>query len=359
MGLEYKEEGTADKMKKKKIIKIICIVLIFALVGAGGFGIYVFNRFNSNKMDAVHSYDKIYSREAVTYDVGEDGEFAVLKINDTHFFDGVCEKDKHTLEDLKAILDKTPCDLIVINGDMVDGFNLKLSYDKQQSTALLAELLESYDIPWTFAPGNNDSEMDGENEDIIAFMMQYENFICGNEKDIDGDMQFFIDLTYEDELAHTIAIMDSNARSPKVIGGYDYIKENQINWLLNGIEERGVKTSVFFHMNTPAFKTAYEEGEVYEGFPSEYVFPLDDIKKNELFDNMTADNEYISLISIGHVHSNDMCRFYNGRYYQLSSVSGYSAIRLGDMIPSCTLTVIDVTEEDKQEMYEFSKVTAE
>lgn len=345
-------------MKNKKIIKIVCIALVVVLLGAGGFGAYVLNRFNSNVMDAVHSYEEIYYLEPITYDVGEDGEFAVLKINDTHFFDGVCHSDAQTLADLKVILDKTPCDLIVVNGDMVDGFNLKSSYNKQQAIRLFAELLESYDIPWTFAPGNNDSEIDGENEDVIAFLMQYENFVCGNEEGVDGDMQFFIDLTYEGKTAHTIVIMDSHARSPKAIGGYDYIKENQINWLLQGIEERKVKTSIFFHMNTPAFKTAYEEGEAYEGFPSAYVFPLDDIKKNDLFDSMTADNEYISLISIGHVHSNNMCHFYNGRYYQLSSVSGYSAIHPKDMMPSCTLTVIDVTEENPQYMYAFSKVEA-
>ena len=73
---------------------------------------------------------------------------------------------------------------------------------------------------------------------------------------------------------------------------------------------------------------------------------------------MTADNEYISLVSIGHVHSNNMCHFYNGRYYQLSSVSGYNASHPSDMIPSCTLTVIDVTETNIQEMYQFSKVEA-
>ena len=85
---------------------------------------------------------------------------------------------------------------------------------------------------------------------------------------------------------------------------------------------------------------------------------LDTITENKLFDEMTADNEYISLISIGHVHSNNMCHFYNGRYYQLSSISGYNASHPDDLIPSCTLTVIDVTEENAKEMYHFEKVVA-
>ena len=346
-------------MNKKKIVRIIAIILAVVLLGAGSFGGYVLYRFNFNApKDLKNSYDEIYNQPQITYDVGDDGEFSVLKINDTHFYNGTCEKDAKTIEDLKVILDSTPCDFIVMNGDMIDGFNLNADYDKYGAAKIFADLVDSYNIPWTFLPGNNDGEIDGENEDLIAYLMQYKNFVYGNEVNIDGDMQFFIDLEYKGELAHSLAFLDSNARTIKAIGEYDYIKESQINWLLSKIDERKVKTSVFFHMNTPEFKTAFEQGEAYENFPSAYVYDLDNITKNKLFDDMTADNEYISLISIGHVHSNNMCSFYNGRYYQLSSVSGYNASHPDDMKPSCTLTVIDVTETNPQEMYEFSKIEA-
>ena len=348
-----------DAMNKKTIIKAIAVVLAVVIVCGGAFGGYVLYRFNFNgPKDLAHSYEEIYNQNSITYDVGDDGKFTVLKINDTHFFNGTCENDKKTITDLKAILDKTPCDFIVANGDIVDGFNLVSDYDKYGGLKIFADLVDSYNIPWTFIPGNNDSEFDGENEDVIAYLMQYENFVCGNEKDVDGDMQYFVDLEYEGKLVHSLAIMDSNARTIKAIGKYDYIKESQINWLLDGIENRKVKTSVFFHMNTPAFKDAFEKGEAYEGFPSAYVYALDTITENKLFDEMTTDNEYISLISIGHVHSNNMCHFYNGRFYQLSSVSGYSASHPDDLIPSCTLTVIDVTQENTKEMYHFEKIEA-
>lgn len=348
-----------DIMNKKTIIKAIAVVLTVALICGGTFGGYILYRFNFNgPKDLPHSYEEVYNQKLVTYDVGDDGEFSVLKINDTHFYNGTCENDRKTMSDLKIILDKTPCDFIVVNGDMVDGFNLVTDYDKYGATKIFADLVDSYDIPWTFIPGNNDSEIDGENEDLIAYLMQYENFVCGNEKNIDGDMQYFVDLEYKGEIAHSLAFMDSNARTIKAIGKYDYIKENQIDWLLDGIENRKVKTSVFFHMDTPAFKTAFEKGEAYEGFPSAYVYELDTITENKMFDEMTADNKYISLISIGHVHSNNMCHFYNGRYYQLSSISGYNASHPDDLIPSCTLMVIDVTEDNAKEMYHFEKVIA-
>ena len=339
---------------KKFLISLVAVILTAVLV----FGGYVGYRMFAAAPEAQHSYGEIYEQKQVVINTDEKGLLRVLKINDTHFFDGTCSSDKKTLDDLKVILDKTPCDFIVLDGDIVDGFNLKLSYDKYTAIDLLAQLIESYNTPWTFAPGNNDSEIDGENEDVIAFMMQYENFVCGNEKGVDGDMQFFADVMHNGELVHTIAIIDSGARTVKAIGKYDYIKESQINWLLDGIEERRVKTSIFFHMATPAFKAAYENGEDYDGMPREELFPFDEIPKNVLFDDMTKGNEYISLISTGHIHSNNLCSFYKGRYYQLSSVSGYSAMRMPGSVPSCTLTVIDTNQTDTQKMYSFEKIEA-
>lgn len=342
----------------KKFWKVLLSLIAVVLAGVIAFGGYLGYRLFISAPETQHSYEEVYSQQQVVLNADDNGLLRVLKINDTHFFDGVCENDKKTLEDLKIILDRTPCDLIVVNGDLVDGFNLEPNYDKYKAIELFATLLESYNVPWTFAPGNNDSEIDGENEDVIAFMMQYDNFVCGNEENIDGDMQFFIDVMYQNELVHTIAIMDTGARTTKAIGKYDYIKENQINWLLDGIAERKVKTSVFYHMATPAFKEAYENGEDYDGMPKLEKYRFDEIAENVLFDNMTKDNEYISLISTGHIHSNNLCSFYNGRYYQLSSVSGYSASRGPETIPSCTLTVIDTTQTDTKQTYQFEKIEA-
>ncbi len=342
------------KKYKKLLLSLISVILVIAI----GFCAYLSTRFFGNTLEYDGGYEDIYSQEQITLNADDNGVFRVLKINDTHFYNGTCENDAKTLADLKVILDKTPCDFIVADGDIVDGFNLSPSYDKEQALTLFADLVDSYGILWTFLPGNNDGEIDGENEDIIAFFMQYKNFVCGNEQGVDGDVQFFVDIEYNGTLAHSLAFMDSHARTLKAIGKYDYIKENQINWLLRELDNRNVKTSVFFHMNTPAFKTAFDEGEQYENFPSAYVFPLDKITKNKLFDDMTADNENISLLSIGHVHSNNMASLYNNRYYQLSSVSGYNASFNGDITPSCTLTTIDVTETDVKYMYEFEKVEA-
>lgn len=333
---------------------MLSIVLVFAI----SFGSYILYRFNCNKVDTdgAYSYEDIYNQEQLTLDVAADGKFRVLKINDTHFFNGTCENDVKTLESIEKVLDSTPCDLIIVNGDLVEGFNLSTKYDKSEALHNFAELITRYNIPWTFVPGNNDGEIDGENEDVIANLMQYSDFLCGNRKGIDGAMQLFIDLNYNGNFVHSVAVLDSNSRKIKAIGSYDYIKQSQVDWLLEGVNERKVSTSVFFHMPTPAFKAAYENGEAYENFRRFDNNNYAEVTENELFDNAVEGNEYITLLSCAHQHGNNMCSFYNNRYYQLSSVSGYSAGRRTEIVPSCTLTTIDVNVDDVQSMYEFEQI---
>ncbi|MCC8073763.1 MAG: hypothetical protein LIO62_06540 [Clostridiales bacterium] len=138
---------------------------------------------------------------------------------------------------------------------------------------------------------------------------------------------------------------------------YESMTESQINWLNDGIYERSVTASVFFHMPTPAFQEAYDNGAEYAGFDMYNTIPYDDIEGNSLFDEMTQDNEYIKLISCAHQHSNNMCSLYNGRYYQLSRVSGYSAGRADFITPSCTLVSINVNSNEATGMYYFEQIT--
>lgn len=343
-------------MKAKKMKRVILSIIALMISAALLFGGYLMYRFNCNKSVGQLDYSTVISNEPIALDADENGVFSILKINDTHFFDGVCDNDIKTLDGIKSVLDTTSCDLIIVDGDLVEGFNLKADYDKFQAIDIFAELIESYNIPWTFAPGNNDGEIDGSNKDIIAHMMRYNHFICGNEKDVDGDMQFFIDIHYQNKFVHTIAVMDSGARTPKAIGNYDYIKQNQIDWLFDGISQRNVKASVFFHMPTVDFQSAFDKGEVYGDFEMYNTYPYDEIEKNKLFADAVKGNENISLISCAHQHSNNMCSFYDGRYYQLSSCSGYGAGHHDFIIPSCTLTTIDLKDNNTQTMYSFEEL---
>ena len=343
--------------KKDVIKRVILLLVTLVFVGGALFGTSVLSRFYTDKSpNKDFSYEAVYTAEKLSLEADKSGALRVIKINDTHFFNGTSENDVRTLELIRSVLDKTPCDFIVINGDLVDGFNLNKSYDKFGAIDIFASLLEEYETPWTFAPGNNDCEIDGDNESIIAFMMQYEHFVCGNSEGVPGSVNFTVDVNYNGEKVHSIAIMDSLARKPRAIGPYQAMDEAQAKWLDNTVKEGGVRTSVFFHMPTGAFKDAYDNGESFDGIERYETFPYAEKDGDTVFDNVISQNELITLISCGHQHSNNMCSFYNGRFYQLSSVSGFSAMRNDFIIPSLTLTTINTLEENVQNMYQFEQI---
>lgn len=344
------------KSNKQLVIKVISIITAAVLLAAGSFCGYLLYRFNCDKSNTKNSYELVYNAKQVNMNTDENGVFRIIKINDTHMYNGTCENDKKTLEQIEKILDDTACDFIVLDGDIVDGFNLKADYDKYDALERIADIVEKQSVLWTFAPGNNDFEIDGSNEDIIAFLMQYDHFVYGNTKGIDGAMQFVADVYNGDKLVHSIAIMDSGARKPKAIGPYQAMTENQASWLDSEVNARGVATSVFFHMPTNAFQAAFDNGEAYNGFDMYNTYPYDEIKNDYIFDDIIKDNENITLISCAHQHSNNMCSFYNNRYYQLSSVSGYNAGRRDFINPSCTLTTINTNSSNVKDMYSFEQI---
>lgn len=343
-------------MKSKKIKRLLLSVFCVFLAVVLCIGGYLFYRINCDKSNAVHSYSEVYAQQQITMDTAQDGSFRIMKINDTHLLNGTCDNDVKTLDGLKKALDARRCDLVIIVGDLVEGFNLDLSYDKYQAISCMAELIESYDVAWTFVPGNNDGEIDGSNEDVIAYMMQYDHFLYGNEEGVDGAMQLFIDLNYQGKTAHSIALFDSGARKPTVIGKYDYIKQSQIEWLVNGVADRDVSTSVFYHIATPDFHNAYYYGEVYGSFQMENNNGYCPVKKNTPMAEAIKGNSNITLLSCAHQHGNNMCTFYKDRYYQLSTVSGFGAGRPDYMVPACTYMTIHVNENDVKAMYEFEQI---
>lgn len=109
-------------------------------------------------------------------------------------------------------------------------------------------------------------------------------------------------------------------------------------------------------MPTNAFKDAYDNGEHTEGIEKYETFPYAEKKGDTAFDSVISDNKLITLISCGHQHSNNMCSYYNGRYYQLSCAGGFSAMRNSFITPSCTLTEINTLEENVKDMYSFTQI---
>lgn len=340
----------------KKVIRYALIIVLLIALGGCAFGAYVGGRVWVNLLPLEDEYESIYSREQYSLTVDESGRLDVLKINDTHFVNGKTEEDVKTLKGIEVALAQREFDFIVLDGDIIDGFNLNPRYDKEGAIISIAELIEKYDTPWTFVPGNNDGEIDGSTRDVIAYMLRYENFVAGNVEGIYGDLQFYVDVKFSGQSVHTLAFMDTGMRKPKITGKYDHVRENQIKHLKEEINARGVKTSLFMHMQTPAFEEAYKLGEYYANIPNRCSDAYSSIPKNSLFDKEMEDVELLTLVSCGHQHGNSLCSYYDNRYYELASPSGYSAWMPDGVNPTLTVISINVLLENVKDIYQFEKI---
>ena len=90
-----------------------------------------------NKGDITGRSDLISvdDRDLPDFEVGADGIFTVLQITDTHFFNGIWYKDTKTLFAIKEQIIALKPDLVIATGDIFDGYNDNIFYNKYSAIA--------------------------------------------------------------------------------------------------------------------------------------------------------------------------------------------------------------------------------
>jgi len=293
--------------------------------------------------------------------VRDSGNFVILQFTDMHLT-GTRGKDARTLAAIEEQLISVDPDLVVITGDMLEGFNSKLVADKRGALCAVADIFERHRRFWAWVPGNNDTEYLGSSADVAAFLGQsYPHCLIANAKDVTGATHFVIPV--EDaggEIVHALVFMDSLARDPETnYMTYECMKKNQADWLrvqLNALKTQAplAKVSVFFHSNTPAFTRAKHEGEPYAGNYAMLDFPDSwTIRGNEIIDRAIADAGSVGLVSIGHLHpGRNWCAFLDGTYYHITRASGYQATSK----PGAAVITIHTYDGSPRRLYDFEEI---
>lgn len=156
----------------------------------------------------------------------QNDEFKILQVSDLHFNSDFgtckdqvneehgCKADAKTLSFLHQVLDLESPDLVVLTGDIIDGFN---TMDYQ--TAILKALSPfiSRSIPFAIALGENDKNQYASREEIINFIMELPYSMMGNNdpkqhhNSISGDKTNYALRIYDsknDHLQNVIYILD-------------------------------------------------------------------------------------------------------------------------------------------------------
>lgn len=248
--------------------------------------------------------------------------FKILQVADLHFstlegecrdqFPAVdnCKADARSLKFINEVVDIESPDLVVLTGDQIFGEN---SFDSITTILKVVSVFIEYKIPYAVMLGNHDDEGSLKARELMEFIetLPYSLTKLG-PTEIDGVGNYILRVKHTDSRKDIISlyILDSHKkhRNPKMEPGYDWIKENQLEYLANEYNSN-IKPNQhpkhlsfgFFHIPLPEFTNVpnqYMKGTLKEGItaPRYNSFARDALSRIG-----------VSIVGVGHDHCNDYC----------------------------------------------------
>lgn len=205
----------------------------------------------------------------------QDGTFKIVQFTDVHHH-SEDENDLPTFEVMKEVLAKETPDLVVFTGDLIS------SHNNPHAKAAFLEVTavaQEAGIPYAYVLGNHDSESDVPREEMFA--LRTDEPLCLSEPgpaDISGVGNYVLKLQGANggDTEAVLYFLDSGDYAPEHIGGYDWIKRDQIAWYVREssalTRENGGKplpALAFFHIPLPEYNDVWDSrtcyGYKYEG----------------------------------------------------------------------------------------------
>ena len=281
--------------------------------------------------------------------------FKILQLTDIHMSDKD-DQDLHyafmdlLIKEAKNDASGAP-DFMVVTGDL-------FTFASRDTAARLFKFLDSYDIPWTVVFGNHDEQT----YFSVDWMTTYLNKFGSNcmFKDIQGDnvqgnCNFAVNLKNPDGTIHNqLIFMDSNRYYFGSYFGYDYFKQDQIDWYSSVVdytkEQNGgavANSLMFYHIPLPeidkicdkeTMKPGDEGYNFIYGEKREKSCPPDN--NSGFFDVIKAKGSTKAMF-FGHDHINNFEADYEGvkfcygikstdRIYYAEDMLGYQTITIKD-----------------------------
>uniref|UniRef100_L2FD92 Phosphatase dcr2 n=1 Tax=Colletotrichum fructicola (strain Nara gc5) TaxID=1213859 RepID=L2FD92_COLFN len=258
--------------------------------------------------------------------IADNGKFKIVQLADLHLSTGVgkcrdaqpegyngdvCEADPRTLDFVQKILTEEKPHLVVLSGDQVNG---ESAPDAQSAIFKIASILIKMKIPYVSIFGNHDDlTLPRSAQMSILESLPYSLAQAGPD-DIEGVGNYYVEILARgksDHSALTLYMLDSHAYSPdeKKWHGYDWIKQNQIDWFKKTAQslKQAHKQYTHVHMDLAfihiplpeyrdqelAIKGEWREGVTAPNFNSGFRDALVD--------------QGVVMVSCGHDHANDYC----------------------------------------------------
>jgi len=263
--------------------------------------------------ETIHYDAKEYKAGEInfSYSTNKDA-FNILQLTDIHMSD----KDNQQIQfdfislTINDAINKG-VDMIVVDGDT-------FTFASKKTVQRVCQYIDSFNIPWTITFGNHDEQ----GIFSITWLTNYLNSFGSNcifkdiqEDDVFGNANFYIDINESGSLFERIIILDSNRYYFNDYYGYDYLKQDQIDWY-ERISKDYLSTDamMFFHIPLPEFETAYN---LYKEGSSEITYlggsngeGISAPKYNSGLFKKIQELGNVKAIFVGHDHNNDSAIVY-------------------------------------------------
>lgn len=284
-----------------------------------------------------------------------DKDFVILNLADVQFKDDILytEKGYETQKMIDELVKEHKPDLITLTGDNAWG---TMAYIE------LIKWVDSYGIPWAPVMGNHDGQC--LISEFWAANLLYEAKNCLFEfgpEDM-GYGNYIINITENGKIIHTLFMMDTHNNTEytledgSVIGGYDHLWDNQIEWYkwaVNGITSiagKTVESTVFMHIPVYEYKYAWEKyyGSDADGKIAPEYAPDAQGTRGEGICSAPVNNGFFGVCKdlgstknmiVGHDHVNDFRIVYEGIGLNYAVKTGYGSYYTDDLLGATTVTI--------------------
>jgi predicted MPP superfamily phosphohydrolase len=193
-----------------------------------------------------------------------DGAFTIAQFTDLHVQNGE-PADAQTVALMADVLDAEQPDLAVLTGDVIDG---KHSRDPAAAWRYAVAPLVGRGIPWAAVFGNHDDEGTMTRAELMALQRTLPYCLSqAGPADVSGVGNYVLPVRSAggEKTAATLYFLDSNSYAETKIGGYGWVRRDQIAWYLQTAQALAAANGgeplpalAFFHIPLSEYNEAWD-----------------------------------------------------------------------------------------------------
>ncbi|TLS51604.1 metallophosphoesterase [Paenibacillus antri] len=254
-----------------------------------------------------------------------DGSFTIVQFTDVHWKNGD-EKDFRSEALMRNVLAAEAPDLVVYTGDLIQAAHC---LDPLAAIRSAVRAAEESRIPWAAVFGNHDPEGTATRLELLGALQ--EGSYCRMERgpeDIHGVGNYVLDVVDPSDGAEAASLyfFDSGMNAPHSVGGYDWVRSDQVEWFRAQALARRARRAdaspslAFLHIPFPEYNDVWNHRVCYG---SKYEAVCCPRVNSGLFSAFVEDGTVRGVFA-GHDHVNDYWGELHGVGLYYGRATGYN-----------------------------------